>query len=81
MGEENKFEAGIRETVEKTKEALRRQFKDAEYTVDEVSVVLTMRAVSKDDESIVLQQPSIAITAFGTDHERVIKAKPQGQQG
>ena len=77
----SKIEEGIRETVKKSQEALEKQFKDAGYTVDEVSVVLQMRAISKNDESIVMQQPSIAITGIGTDHERVIKAKLQGPQG
>jgi hypothetical protein len=81
MGDENKFEAGIRETVKKAQDALDKQFKDSGYVVDEVSVMLQMRAVSKADESIIMQQPSIAITGIGTDHERVIKAKLQGPQG
>lgn len=77
----SKIEEGIRETVKKAQESLEKQFKDAGYIVDEVSVVLQMRAISNTDESIVMQQPSIAITGIGTDHERVIKAKLQGPQG
>jgi hypothetical protein len=75
------IEQGVRDSIKQVQEALAAQFADKGYKVDEVSISLHMRAISKDDESIVLTQQSVAIVGLDTDNERVIKAKPQGQPG
>jgi hypothetical protein len=72
----SKVEAGIRETIKQVQDALNAQMPGQGFSVDEVSVVLSIRVINRDDQSVVVQQPSIAIVAAGTDHERVITGKP-----
>lgn len=69
---------GIKESIKDAEEALNKQFpKDAPFKVDEVSIVLQMRAISAKSESVVLNVNSVAIVGANTDSERIIKAKKE----